>query len=266
MADDITHETATGRFDGRCGVALVVGGSGAIGRAICERLAVLGANVVLTYARNRKAAEEAAASVEDLGGKARAVQMLLEDESSVTSAIDTVVRDSGGIHTAVLAASPVNSQSYVSLLTGARYVEQLRIDAGGSFFVVSAILPALRQSQGSLVALSSVANRRFVLRDVLSTTSKAANEALVRAVAAEEGRFGVRANAVGVGILSEGMTLELKEAGDIRSSDLEHARSQIPLRELGAASAIASTVAFLASDQACYITGQWIDVDGGYSL
>jgi 3-oxoacyl-[acyl-carrier protein] reductase len=255
---------ATGRFDGRPGVAVVVGGSGAIGRAVCERLAALGSDVVLTYAGNRTEAEKTAAAVRELGRSASVVRMRLEDTDEVRAAVTVAGWD--GLHTLVLAASPVNSQVYVSRLTGERYLDQLRADAGGTFDAISSALPALRVSRGSVVVVSTVANRRYVVRDVLSTASKAANEALVRAVAAEEGRYGVRANAVGVGILGEGMTEELVASGDIRPGDLDHARVRIPLGVLGTAASVANAVAFLASDEAAYVTGQWLDVDGGYSV
>src|SRR5690606_42055005 len=101
---------------------------------------------------------------------------------------------------------------------------------------------------------------------ILSSAPKAAVEALVKAIAAEEGRSGVRANAVGVGILDDGMSRTLIERGEVRQRDMDHARSLVPLGRLGVADDVAGVVAFLASDRASYITGQWIDVDGGYSI
>lgn len=253
-------------FGGREGGALVVGGSGAIGGAVAERLAAMGADVTVTYSGG---AGRAQALVERLAGPgltALAAKMDLGDSEQVRGVVEEAVRRHGGLHTVVLAASPTNNQSYVSGLEPARYIEQLTIDSGGTLRVVSAALPALRASQGSIVVVSTVANRRFVPRDVLSSGPKAANEALIRAVAVEEGRFGVRANAVGVGILDEGMTQALIDSGDIRPGDLEHALARIPLRGYGKARDVAAAVAFLASDDARYITGQWIDVDGGYGL
>lgn len=253
-------------FGERTGGAIVVGGSGAIGGAVAERLAAMGADVTVTYSGG---AERARALVDRLTGQgcaAHAARMDMGDADQVRAVVEEAAHRHGGLHTVVLAASPTNHQSHVSRLDPGRYVEQLTVDSGGTFRVISAALPALRESRGSLVVVSTVANRRFVLRDVLSSVPKAANEALVRAVAAEEGRFGVRANAVGVGILDEGMTQVLIDSGDIRPGDLEHAMTRIPLRSYGKARDIAAAVAFLASDDARYITGQWIDVDGGYGL
>ena len=253
-------------FGGRIGGALVVGGSGAIGRAVAERLAALGTDVTVTYAGNADAAVRTADLVARHGRAGMAVRVDLGHHAQVTAAVDEAVTRMGGLHTVVLAASPTNYQSFVSQLPAEQYAEQLRVDSGGTFAVVSAALPALRESRGAVVVVSTVANRRFVLRDVLSSGPKAANEALVRAVAAEEGRFGVRANAVGVGILDEGMTQALIGTGDIRPGDLDAALTRIPLRSFGKARDIAAAVCFLASDDARYVTGQWMDVDGGYSM
>ncbi|NKY60587.1 SDR family oxidoreductase [Nocardia flavorosea] len=244
----------------------MVGGSGAIGRAVAERLAEMGADIALGYSSRREAADAAARAVRDRGCRAEPVCLDMRDAAGAAAAVQRAGDLLGGLHTVVLAASPTNSQFYAGSLPDARYLDQLTVDAGGSYAIVRAALPLLRESRGSIVAVTTVANRRYVLRDVLSTAPKAANEALVRAVAAEEGRYGVRANAVGVGILDEGMTERLVASGDIRPGDLEHALGRIPLRAFGKAADIAEVAGFLASERARYVTGQWIDVDGGYSL
>ncbi|MGW0005267.1 SDR family NAD(P)-dependent oxidoreductase [Nocardia grenadensis] len=253
-------------FGGRVGGALVVGGSGAIGRAVAGRLAGMGADIALGYSSRREAAEAVARAVRERGRRAELVRMDMRNTSEVAAAVQHAGDLLGGLHTVILAASPTNSQFYAGTLPEGRYLDQLTVDAGGSYAIAMAALPWLRESRGSIVAVTTVANRRYVLRDVLSTAPKAANEALVRAIAAEEGRSGVRANAVGVGILDEGMTEHLVASGDIRPGDLEHALGRIPLRTLGKAEDVAAVVAFLASEGASYVTGQWIDVDGGYSL
>ena len=111
-----------------------------------------------------------------------------------------------------------------------------------------------------------MAVRKYPPKDSLSAIPKGGVEALVRAVAAEEGRFGVRANAVGPGLMEAGMYHELVKRGDFTKELLDDAAKNIALGRPGRAGDIAEAVCFLASDAAAYITGKTLDVDGGYKI
>ena len=142
---------------------------------------------------------------------------------------------------------------------------QLDADAAGLFSAAHAALPHLRAAGGSIVAVTTAGTGRFPVRDGLSVVPKAAVQAAVRGLAAEEGRFGVRANSVGPGMLADGMARRLVASGDLDERALDAARANIPLGGFGAAADIAEAVCFLASDRARYITGQHLAVDGGYT-
>jgi NAD(P)-dependent dehydrogenase (short-subunit alcohol dehydrogenase family) len=248
------------------GAAFVAGGSGGIGQAICALLAKSGSDVVLTYRSNREKADAAVAAVKAAGRKASAVALDLRQEGAVRQAVDEAAHEFGGLHTAIYAAGPYIHMRHISRIEPQLFRDTMEQDAFGCFNLIHAALPHLRQARGAFVALETPAIRRYAVKDVLSAAPKAAIEALVRGVAAEEGRFGVRANGVGVGVIEAGMYHALMETGDFDERFLEASRQNMALRRLGTAQDIAEAVVFLASSRACWITGQTLMVDGGYAL
>ncbi len=248
------------------GGAFVAGGSGGIGRAICRQLAEAGCDVALTYRNGRERAEETAALVRAAGRKAVVLQVDLRDEKAVARAVDETAIDFGTLHTAIYAAGPYIHMRHISSIEPALFRDTMEQDAFGCFNLIHAALPHLRSAKGSFVALATPALRRYAVKDVLSVAPKAAIEALVRGVAAEEGRFGIRANGVGVGVIEDGMYHALVETGDFDQRFLDASRQNMALRRLGTADEIAEAVVFLASARARWITGQTLMVDGGYAL
>jgi NAD(P)-dependent dehydrogenase (short-subunit alcohol dehydrogenase family) len=253
-------------FGSRTGCALVVGGSGGLGLSVVRMLASRGSAVALTYRSRAAAAGSAVEAARSWGVHATAHQLDLASAADCASVLAEVVAAYGGLHTVVHAAGPHVPMRHLSSVRPAELATQLLDDTAGFFNVVHAALPHLRESEGSVVAVTTAATARYPVRDGLSSAPKGAVEALVRALAAEEGRYGVRVNAVGPGMLTDGMAARLIASGDLSDEGLAVARRNIPLRRFGNATDIAEAVCFLASDRAGFISGQKLDVDGGYSV
>jgi NAD(P)-dependent dehydrogenase (short-subunit alcohol dehydrogenase family) len=256
----------TDDFSAKPGVAVVTGGSGGLGSAVAEMLAARGSDVAFTYRANADAATDVVTRIEALGRRARAWPLDLVDADATSAFLADAARDFGGMHTLVHAAGPFVPQIHLSRVEPARFKQQIEEDVVAFFNLVQPALPYLRESAGCLVAITTAATRRYPVRDSLSSGPKGAVEAVVRAIAAEEGRFGVRANCVGPGMLTDGMAARLIESGDLDDAALEVTKRNIALRRFGEAVDIAEAVCFLASDRARFITGQMLDVDGGYTV
>ena len=246
------------------GVALVVGGSGGLGDAICRALAAQGSDVALTYHGNQNTADTVAQAVSDAGRRAAAYRMPLDDADAVAAIVDGVAERFGAIHTLVFTVGPDIGQPFVSEVTPEEWRAVMAVEPIGYFNVVRATLPHLRASRGSVVAVTSAATIRYAPRDILSAAPKAAVNLLTSAIAREEGRNGVRANVVAPGFISAGLGQHLLDTV-VSERERQAIERAAALRRIGTAEEVAEVVAFLASSKASLVTGQTVAADGGYS-
>ena len=245
--------------------ALVAGASGGIGSAVARALAEDGWDLMLTYRSNRESAQLAADRVVAAGRQALVAQLDLADADATAEVVrSSAPQTLSGI---VYAAGPHIPMTYISTISPQRYREQILGDTIPAYNLLHAAIEPLRETSGTMVALVTPAIQRYSKKDMLSSSPKAAVAALVRGIAAEEGRYGVRVNCVGVGLIEgDGMWRELVARGDYTPELLDIARRNLALRRFGDVRDIAEAVRFLMSDKASWITGQTLDVDGGYAL
>ena len=246
------------------GAAIVFGGSGGIGQHVVRSLAEAGSDVAIIYRRKRELAEALAAEIDQSGRKASAHAADLTDASSIAAAVEQAIAQHGSIHTVVFAAGPVVEQVTLAESTQALWRQSIDIEVHGFFNVVQATLPKLRESGGSYVHLGSAGHVWFPPRDGLSVVPKAANEALIKGLAKEEGRNGVRANSVLVGVIEAGMFKELTERGVFGQEWITETQKLLAIKRWGKPEEIGHAVVFLATNG--YVTGQQINVSGGFGV
>lgn len=246
------------------GLALVVGGSGGMGGVICTALAKQGCDVALTYRRNKARAEAVADEIRALGRKTSIHAVDIADEAAVGRMVAEITQTQR-IHTIIIASGSDIDQRRIGELTPEQWRQVIEADSNGFFHVVHHTLPHLRaHGGGSYVHLSTCGLTRWPDGDALSVAPKACNDALLQGIAREEGRHGIRANAVAVGVIESGIFLRLREQGHFDERWHKAVMRNLCLKRYGQPEEVAEAVLFLA--RANYVTGQTLAVSGGYGL
>ena len=249
------------------GAALVFGASGGIGGKVAEVLAADGSDLALVYNRKRDAAQAVAGKAAALGRKATTHPCDVRDAASVAALVESVAATHGRIHTLVWAAGPLVEQTYLADTPAEAWRNAFETEVHGLIASVTAIIPHFRaHGGGSIVHLGSAGHMRWPDRDGLSVAPKAANESFLKGIAREEGRNGIRANSVLVGVIDAGMFHELMAKGAFPPGWVEETQKALCLKRWGEPEEIGYAASFLASARGAYVTGQAINVSGGFGV
>jgi 3-oxoacyl-[acyl-carrier protein] reductase len=236
-------------------VALVTGSSRGIGRAIAHQLARHGA-IVVAAARGDHA-DSVAREIAAAGGRAEAVELEVTDRVSVGRTIAEVLSHHGRLDVLVTNAGITRDQLLLRMKP-ADWDAVIATNLTGTFLCVQAVMrPMMRQRSGRIIAVSSVVGQTGNAGQANYAASKAGLIGFAKSMAREVASRGITVNVVAPGIIDTDMTRALGD--DVR----EQWSAQVPLGRLGTPEEVAASVCFLASDEAAYITGHVLAVNGG---
>jgi 3-oxoacyl-[acyl-carrier protein] reductase len=237
-------------------VALVTGASQGIGHACALMLARRGA-VVAVAARNQQKLEELAAEVEASGGKAGAFSMDVSDEDQVKSAVKAALAKFGKIDVLVNNAGITRDQ-LVMRMKRVDWDSVLATNLTSAYLCIQSVIPSmLKQRWGRIINITSIFGQMGQAGQANYAASKAGLIGLTMAIAREVASRNITSNAIAPGFIETSMTAALSE--EFKQSAVK----QIPLGRVGTPDDVANAVAFLASDEAAYITGHVLNVNGG---
>ncbi|MCQ4082449.1 SDR family oxidoreductase [Streptomyces sp. RB6PN25] len=252
------------RFEGKA--AVVTGGSRGIGAAVARRLAAEGASVAIGYRGNKEAADALVAELTGNGSRAIAVQADVADPEQTAAMIARAVAEFGRLD-ALASCAGIEHFDALDKITPADFDRVFAVNTRGQLFAAQHAAAHMREG-GRIVLTSSVSASRAIFAHTLYAASKGAVESMVLNLSAELGQKGITINAIAPGGTATDMAAEYgasyqhpEQVGKI--SLTEWLNVQVALKRLAEPSEVAAGYAFLASDDAAYMTGRTLQVDGG---
>ena len=239
-------------------IALVTGGGRGIGKAISTKLAENGAEVILTWVSDSKSADETVSAIINNGGKARALQLEVSDDSSVNAVVADISEKEGRLDILVNNAG-INNPTDFDKITSEDWDKILNVNLKGPFLCTQRCLELLKKSKaGSIINIGSVSGQYGGPRTAHYAASKAGLISLGQVAARFGAEWNIRCNTIAAGLIAS----EMAEAG-LKDPAVQKAAESVVMKRFGATTEVADTVVYLASDDSSYITAQTINVNGG---
>jgi NAD(P)-dependent dehydrogenase (short-subunit alcohol dehydrogenase family) len=243
---------------------VVTGASSGIGRATAIRFGRAGA-AILAVARDAGALAEVAGAVQREGGQCSILSADVTESTAPAKIVETALQQLGGLTTLVNAAGIIGSGT-IEATTDEQWDTMMDINSRAPFRLMRAAMPALMQSKGSVVNVSSVTGLRSFPGVLAYCVSKSAIDQLTRCAALEVAAKGVRINAVNPGVVISNLHRRGGMDEEKYAAFLEHSKATHPVGRPGEPNEIADLIFFLASPNAAWITGETISIDGGRHL
>ena len=238
-------------------VVLVTGGTGAIGAALCRKLASYGADVAFTYHRQGDAAAALGDALRALGRRCLCASVEAGDRAAVDAFVGRVEQELGGIDALINNLGATQVMPF-ALIEEEDWDRMVHVNLKGLFlFSRAAVRGMIRRRRGAIVNLGSIAGQRLLEVPVHYATAKAGVQGFTISLAKELCRYGIRVNAVVPGLIEGGI------GSNVSERQLTQYNEYCALGRTGTPEEVAELIAFLASDRAGYINAQCVVVDGG---
>ncbi len=249
------------------GCALLFGGSGGIGSGVARTFAEAGSDVAIIYRTKPGTAEEVANHAREIGCRASTHACDVTDPLQVRAAIDAAIAEHGRIHSVVWGVGPLVNQRYLCETPMDEWRNAFEVEVHGFFTAIGMIVPHMREmGGGSFVHLGSAGHDWWPAKDGMSVAVKASNESLIKGLAKEEGKHGIRANSVLVGVIDAGQLHKLTELGQLDAQWVEETLKLLAIKRWGIPAEIGHAAVYFASNEGAYTTGQTISVAGGFGV
>ncbi len=244
----------------------IAGGTGGLGTAICRELASRGYHIVVGYHSRREAAEQLAGSIEQAGGSASVAPVNLCDEQQVQGFLDHAGSLGAGLAGVVNASGPAIPLRPLTEISSAEFRRIMTADVEGAFNLLTAAGKLFAATGGgAILQLLTTAVLRTLENDAMSGIPKTAIMGIVRQLARELGPQNVRINGIAPGVIDAGIVHSSFTADPVAEAVIRDCLDKTPMPRMGRPEEVSALAAFLLSDQAGYINGQIIGIDGGYS-
>ena len=237
--------------------ALVTGGSRGLGKAVCLKFAQMGIPVIINYQSNQQAAEEVCNEICNNGGNASLLQFNVGDENEVNAALEAWEQEHPDDYIAYLVNNAgIRKDNLMFMMPTEDWHSVINTSLNGFYYVTKYLIPKMmmRKRGGRIVNMASLSGLKGMAGQVNYSAAKAALIGATKALAQEAAARGVTVNAVAPGFIETDMTKDLPQ---------DELKNLVPMKRFGKAEEVASLVGFLCSEEASYITGEVISINGG---